>query len=601
MSDGGPGASRKAKLSCSPPKANAGLDLAGVAALAIVALFITAGGADMYSAIGARDPWVYTGYIHDYGTTLARFGRTYYSTRVAALWPQTWAYDLFGDQAYRVIRWGVLMMCGGGVALALRRVGGRWVAYAGGIAMMCSAPLLLELADDYTQEVAIAYALLAIALLMRKSWVATAGAGVLASLALNAHEGALYLVVPAVLAIAVAFAVHAGILALARRAVAFVAGGFLIQLVLSLAMGLKYGWVRANWFFQEQSIDSGSELTNGGFRRWLAPWDNPWIMVTITVIAVGAWALLALVVGRIRRIPGREVLAPVTVALGAGIALILYSQFVVGMGFASHHIYSVFAITLATLAAWVALAALSRGRTARVLAIASGGSAVVISLIAPAVWQHPGTPWVIAWWVGIALATVMLVAVAVVRSAGAGRWALAISAAVVAGLLIPVGPLTTRPESAVGTGGSKSWPSYAGVTNASKETAQNESAGLAVHSLALQFQRYVNETIPTDTTFLVYYPKEDDLTSVQSVFLWLYTCLQCAKGAPAFPQFDTAARDQLVKTGPGALVIMSHRRADVTKAQQNAERAYPRLVTRLPIKQLSAPGSVIWVGISTVA
>ena len=589
MSDRDRGISRKAESGCNRPRANAGLDLAGVAALAVVALFIAGGGAVMYGDVGGLDSWFYTGYIHDYGTTLTRFGRTYYSTRVAALWPQTWAYDLFGDQAYRVIRWGVLMMCGGGVALALRRVGGRWVAYAGGIAMMCSAPLLLELADDYTQEVAIAYGLLAIALLMRKSWVATAGAGVLSSLALNAHEGALYLVVPAVLAIAGAFAVHKGVLALARRAVAFVAGGFLIQLVLSLAMGLKYGWVRANWFFQEQSVASGSELTNGGFRRWVAPWDNPWVMVTITVIAVGAWALLALVVGGIRRIPGRGVLTPVTVGLGAGIALILYSHFVVGIGFVGGHIYSVFAISLATLAAWVALAALSRGRTARVLAIASGGSAVVISLIAPAVWQHPGTPWVIAWWVGIALAAVMLITAAVARSAGAGRRALAISAVVVAGLIIPMGPLATGEQA------------YAGVTNASKATARNENAGLAVHSLAIQFQRYVNEMIPADTTFLVYYPKAADLESIQSVFLWGYTCLQCAEGAPAFPQFDKAARDQLVTTGPGALVIMSHNRADVTKAQKNAERAYPRLVTRLPIKKLSASGSVIWVGISAVA
>jgi len=269
--------------------------------------------------------------------------------------------------------------------------------------------------------------------------------------------------------------------------------------------------------------------------------------------------------------------------------LILYSQFVVGMGFASHHIYSVFAIALATLAIWVVLAALSRGKTARVLAIASGGSAVVISLIAPAVWQHPGTPWVIAWWVGIALAAVMLITAAVARSAGAGRRALAISAVVVAGLIIPMGPLATGEQA------------YAGVTNASKATARNENAGLAVHSLAIQFQRYVNEMIPADTTFLVYYPKAADLESIQSAFLWGYTCIQCAEGAPAFPQFDKAARDQLVTTGPGALVIMSHDRADVTKAQQNAERAYPRLVTRLPIKQLSAPGSVIWVGISTVA
>jgi len=383
--------------------------------------------------------------------------------------------------------------------------------------------------------------------------------------------------------------VHKGVLALARRAVAFVAGGFLIQLVLSLAMGLKYGWVRANWFFQEQSVQTSSGLANGGARAWLAPWDNPWIMATITVIAVGAWALLALVVGGIRRIPGRGVLTPVTVGLGAGIALILYSHFVVGIGFVGGHIYSVFAISLATLAAWVALAALSRGRTARVLAIASGGSAVVISLIAPAVWQHPGTPWVIAWWVGIALAAVMLITAAVARSAGAGRRALAISAVVVAGLIIPMGPLATGEQA------------YAGVTNASKATARNENAGLAVHSLAIQFQRYVNEMIPADTTFLVYYPKAADLESIQSVFLWGYTCLQCAEGAPAFPQFDKAARDQLVTTGPGALVIMSHDRADVTKAQQNAERAYPRLVTRLPIKQLSAPGSVIWVGISTVA
>jgi len=393
-----------------------------------------------------------------------------------------------------------------------------------------------------------------------------------------------------VLAIAVAFAVHAGILALARRAVAFVAGGFLIQLVLSLAMGLKYGWVRSNWFFQEQSVQTSSGLANGGARAWFAPWDNnPWIMVTITVIAVGAWALLALVVGRARRIPGRGVLAPVTVGLGAGIALILYSHFVVGMGFVGGHIYSVFAMTLATLGIWVALAALSRGRLARVLAIAGAGSAIAVALIAPAIWQQPGTPWVIAWWVGIAIAGVMLVAAAAARSAGAGRRTLAISAAVVAGIIIPIGPMATGIKA------------YARATNASKATARNENAGLAVHSLAIQFQRYVNEMIPADTTFLVYYPKAADLESIQSVFLWGYTCLQCAEGAPAFPQFDKAARDQLVTTGPGALVIMSHDRADVVKAQKNAGRVYPGLVQHLPIKQLSASGSVIWVGISTVA
>ena len=567
------------------------LDLAGVAALAVIALFLTGGGAVMYGAVGHLDPWIYTGYIHDYGGTLGRFGRTYYSTRVAAMWPQGWAYGLFGEQAYLIVRWCVLMACGGGVALTLRRFGGRWVAYAGGVAMMCSALLLLQFTDDYTQEVGIAYALLAIPLIIGNSWVATAAGGMLVSLALNAHEGLVYLLIPTVIAIAVAFALSDGGRALVRRVIPFIGGVLVVQLALSAAMGLQYGWVRSNWFFQETAINMTRSLSDGGARAWATPWDNPWIMVTTTVLVIGAWAVLALAIAISRHVPGRRPLTAVAVGLGVAIAMILYSHFITGSGFVAVSYYIVYATTVATIATWVALATLSRGRLARLLAIGSGGAAFLCALVGPVIWSSSTTPWIVIWWVGIALSAGGLVVAAFLRFPGVGRRALAVSAAAAAGIILPVGPLTT-------SGAARDV--FLHLSKSSKTAAGNEPAAVAVYSLAVQFQSYVNESLPPDVPFLVYYNgvgRNADLNSIQSVFLWRYSCIQCANGGPAFPKFDKAAADQLRAARPGALVVISRHRTDVAAALKNAERVYPGLVHQLPIKRLSASTSVLWVGI----
>ena len=47
---------------------------------------------------GMLDPYIYTGYIHHYSDLLQRYGRTYYSTRVAFLFPDIVFVQLLGDE-----------------------------------------------------------------------------------------------------------------------------------------------------------------------------------------------------------------------------------------------------------------------------------------------------------------------------------------------------------------------------------------------------------------------------------------------------------------------------------------------------------------------
>ena len=71
---------------------------------------------------GSLDPFVYAGYVHDYGGTLTRFGQTYYSTRVAYIYPEHLFYSLFGlERGYYALRFILLASASAAVYAIARR------------------------------------------------------------------------------------------------------------------------------------------------------------------------------------------------------------------------------------------------------------------------------------------------------------------------------------------------------------------------------------------------------------------------------------------------------------------------------------------------
>ena len=562
-------------------------DAIGFTLLALLAFFIVAGGAVLFGAIGYLDPWIYTGYIHDYGDLLARWGRTYYSARVAAIWPQGILNDLFGDLGYLIARWLVLMGCGTGVALYLRRYGSRWVAYAGGGAMMVSAPLLFEMQDDYTQEVAIAYALLALPLLTARRWPWAIAGGALISLAVNAHEGVVYLAIPLLILAAVQVATGPGpVRQFAIRTGCLIGGAFAVQALLSFMMAAQYGWVRSNWYFQEIQLTIASQLSGGLARNWSVPWDNPYGRIMTMVIVVVVWLVVASIVVAVRRAPGwRWTLGPGLGGL-AMLGLILYSHFVKGVGFVGLAYYLVFATTFVTLAAWAIAAQFARGALARPIAIIGIILAFTITFILPAALAV-GSTWNVMWWTGVVIAFGALIAATTGwLRASTGR-SIAIGALALAAMVIPLGPpSTTGPVPDI----------YRAVTGAVKPTAAAGARAQSVRALAVQFLDYVQDTVPIGVPFLVYYPGTPEFNSIQSMTLWGFSCVDCPTGAPAFPGFSGNAIERLRTTGSPLLIVMANSRADVAQALENAERLGLGYSDPGPIQVMESGSQRIWIG-----
>jgi hypothetical protein len=562
-------------------------DAWAIAGLGVLTFFIVAGGAVLFGAIGYLDPWIYTGYIQDYGEQLSRWGRTYYSARVAAIWPQGILNDLFGDLSYLVARWLILMGCGTGVALYLRRYGSRWVAYAGGGAMMVSAPLLLEMQDDYTQEVAIAYALLALPLLTARRWPWAIAGGALMSLAVNAHEGVVYLAIPLLILAAVQVATGPGpVRQFAIRTGCLIGGALAVQALLSFIMAAQYGWVRSNWYFQEIQLKFASELSGGLARNWSVPWDNPYGRVMTTVIVVVVWLAVAGTVVAVRRVPGWRLTLGTGLGALALLGLILYSHFVKGVGFVGLAYYLVFATTFVTLAAWAIAAQFARGALARPIAITGIVFAFTITFLLPAALAV-GSTWNVLWWAGVGIAFGALIAATTGHlRVGKGR-GIAIGALALAALVIPLGPHSTaEPVPDL----------YRAVTGAAKPTAAAGARAEGVRGLAMQFFEYVQDTAPVGVPFLVYYPGRPEFNSIQSMTLWGYSCVDCASGAAAFPGFSGSATERLRAAGSPLLIVMANSREDLMRALRNAEGLGLGYSDLGPIHDMESGSQRIWIG-----
>ncbi len=575
-------------------------DLGGLLAIAVASLFMVAGGTALYGGVGSLDPWIYTGYIHDYGGTLARFGRTYYSTRVTAIWPQGTLYSAIGEPAYEVWRWIVLATSGGGLAVAIRAFSNRWAGYCAGTALIFFSPLLIAIADDYTHPVAFAYALLAFAAIVQRHIAWTLVAGILASAAIGAHEISIYLVAPMLVAVIAVALPRMGPRALGLRMALFITGAVGLQVALSLIMGATYGWIRANVLFQEAAIKFAISLGEGAASNWSVPWDNSYGRITTALIVTTAWLAIAAAtsfLARTRRVALRIVgpfLAALTVLLMVVINHVVFQAGFVGI------LHTVAIIAVATSAcAWVALGLLtSGGANARGAAI----TGLVLAITFGFLIANPASNADLAntiWWSSAALA-LTTAAVALV----ANRWLharhllqmLVIGVVVLAGVTVPLAPLTTA-------SGSRSTYNSARLTGSPIQSIDTRRAQ-DLRRVAIDVQALVNTRVPTDEVLLFWYPNNNWAggdhgyqNSIQSLFLHAGSCLLCDRIHP----FPSVPADQvpLLRDHPAqALVTMSPSRRATAAATRIVGTPPLPFSVHGPLNRVSSGSVTVWVQIS---
>lgn len=131
---------------------------------AIIALLSVSSPLNHFSTI---DPLLYQSYIHNYKELIQLYGYTYYSTRIAWIFPASLAHMLFGDMGgYYVIR--ILLL--GSAASAFSIMVGRftrWQVSVYAAAWFCLFPFILRaFAHDYVDGAAISYAVLGMACVM---------------------------------------------------------------------------------------------------------------------------------------------------------------------------------------------------------------------------------------------------------------------------------------------------------------------------------------------------------------------------------------------------------------------------------------------------
>jgi hypothetical protein len=152
-------------------------------------LLLTAG--SPLNQAGTLDPYVYAGYIHDYPGLLERFGRTYYSTRIAYIYPQRALTSLLGvEGGYYAFRFLALASA----VAAVFTIGMRFYGYAPAIlaaVWLSFTPWLpRSLLWTYVDGVAVVYLLIGVALLVvptRKRVSYHVAAGAAFALAVNCN------------------------------------------------------------------------------------------------------------------------------------------------------------------------------------------------------------------------------------------------------------------------------------------------------------------------------------------------------------------------------------------------------------------------------
>ncbi len=217
---------------------------------------------------GGLDAFVYAAYIHDYADLVARYGRTYYSTRLGHILPNAVAAFLFGDHAgYYLIRYILLVATTVSIYSIARRYSKPPAAWFVTLFFSTHVWLLHQIFWDHYDGSVVVFALVGLALLLPRANEAPAhiGAGFAIAWAANAN--------PMGLVIA---ALYAPTWLIDRRnlpwpkilkSLTAASAGFVLGYGV-LIVAMKFLYPANDWRFDEVTLDMLRYLLAGGGTNW---------------------------------------------------------------------------------------------------------------------------------------------------------------------------------------------------------------------------------------------------------------------------------------------------------------------------------------------
>jgi len=361
------------------------------------------------------DPYIYAGYIHDYRHLVERFGRTYFSTRIAFIYPDRVLAYLFGlEGGYLTFRFIELTAA----AAAVFTIGVRFLGYAPAIlaaTWLCFIPWLPSaIFRTHYDGTAVVYLLVGAAFLLvptRRRLAAHVAAGAAFALAVNCNL--FLLTICGLLGPGwIYFYRREGAKFLTSAIVALGAGFLGAYLILAIILYVQYR--RYGFFFEIAAVKEALFLLGGAQKIWYQPlsvliWQRHdfKILIPLTLLA----AALALVARRAAigqkasDTADFEVLA--LIYLACIVAFYLFFHFVVHAFWLEDHYYPTYFVPASVLAVIVLGGEVERrvGGAFGTAVVAGGAGLILILWLARPVLPQWNVASSFYLWLGLAAVT----------------------------------------------------------------------------------------------------------------------------------------------------------------------------------------------------
>jgi len=500
----------------------------GVGLCCSAGLLLTAG--YTLNQLADIDPYVYAGYIHDYPGLLNRLGRTYYSTRIAYIYPERALSFLFGlEGGYFAFRLLALASAVAAVFAIGLRFAGCATAILAAVWLSFAPWLSRSLLWTYPDGIAVVYMLIGIASLIvptKRRLAYHVAAGIAFALAINCNL--ILLAFCGLLGPGWAFFYRReGIVWLMLAVFCLAVGFFAAYLAMALLLYIQFP--DHGFFFEGVSIRMAFSLIGGEGEAWYKPLSSIiWQGKNFTLLIPVTFVLAALsVVARpiIARMPTSvtdfEVLVVSYLASIIGLSLILHFGFHdASLSLAYYISYFVPGSVLAL----VVLGGAIERRGHRMLVLV-GAALILLGWLAHPVLPHLKITE--SWYFWLAVAAVTVAAAAVLHRIAA------VSVVLLAGAVLLSSSLFQAASQFYDVRDSRSeskleWDLYRG---------------------AIFLQQFVNAHVPPLARSIgFWYSNKDELpwamlNSIQSVYLWQITrVLPQSSDAPGMPVLDEQSR-----------------------------------------------------------
>lgn len=524
----------------------------------LAAAFVLLSLPNLINQNGGIDAFVYTGFIHSYHELLARFGRTYYSTRIAFIDPARALTFLFGDPAgYVLLRFVALTAGLGSLWSIARRYYGAPVAAFCLVLFALNPVLVRSLLWDHVDGFATIYLLAGMACLIGVSSnpgpVLCAAAGACLALATNCHPFTLAvggLLLPSWLMLQPqGLPIRERVIRLA------IAGAGFLSVTVVIAIALHADLPAVSAFYDSTSVGIARQLLNGGAAVWFHPWSDLPLATrffTLTPLFVAVTlAVVCFTAGGTRKLAQPSLCAAALVYMACLYALFTTVHLAFTLGVFS---YSYVQTYLFPATALSIICAVGEGTTragsgaGRFLAIAGAISAAAWLILRFAVDAVATLPLAVIGAAG-ALALILIMA-----SRRAPRIALA--AVLAACIASPITAYRT-----------------AGGEYRRMHISRYRPTELATYHAALHLMRVVGGLPDRDRSLVFWYPTKGgdrnvmSLDSVQSVYLWGYSRLANTGFDDAHaPLLDAPSRTRIL--GAARLVLLARRQSDIDRMRR---------------------------------